>query len=156
MNNKKVVRLTESQLHNIIAESVSQILMELDPRTYASAADKAEERMDIERASKFRQGAVDAWNRDFGDFYDDDYINSKFYMNNEDDVVYKPRSSHKDKMFGSRTYDVYDPSKPEKYQDTINRFSKRNPKFQKRAKALDVAKQMTLGNGKYIDGQGWQ
>ena len=28
--NKKVVRLTESQLHNIIAESVSQILMELD------------------------------------------------------------------------------------------------------------------------------
>lgn len=29
MNNKKVVRLTESQLHNIIAESVSQILTEM-------------------------------------------------------------------------------------------------------------------------------
>ena len=29
MNNKKVVRLTESQLHNIIAESVSQILNEI-------------------------------------------------------------------------------------------------------------------------------
>ena len=30
MNNKKVVRLTESQLHNIIAESVNQILNELN------------------------------------------------------------------------------------------------------------------------------
>ena len=30
MENKKVVRLTESQLHNIIAESVSQILKEFD------------------------------------------------------------------------------------------------------------------------------
>ena len=30
MKNKKVVRLTEGQLHNIIAESVSQILKEFD------------------------------------------------------------------------------------------------------------------------------
>ena len=34
MNNKKVVRLTESQLHNIIAESVSQILNEIGDTEY--------------------------------------------------------------------------------------------------------------------------
>ena len=34
MNNKKVVRLTESQLHIIIAESVEKILMEMDGEGY--------------------------------------------------------------------------------------------------------------------------
>ena len=41
--NKKTIRLTESDLHNIIKESVNNILSELDWRTYQSAADKAEE-----------------------------------------------------------------------------------------------------------------
>ena len=34
------VRLTEGQLHNVIRESVSQILNELDWKTYDNAADK--------------------------------------------------------------------------------------------------------------------
>ena len=39
------VRLTEGQLHNVIRESVSQILNELDWKTYASAARKKDDQM---------------------------------------------------------------------------------------------------------------
>lgn len=42
--NKNKIRLTESQLHNMIRESVKQVLSELDWKTYASAADKARDR----------------------------------------------------------------------------------------------------------------
>lgn len=62
---KKVVRLTESQLHNIISESVKSVLNELDARTLASAADKAKERSDA-RFNKFRNGAIDRWNDEYG------------------------------------------------------------------------------------------
>lgn len=40
MNNKRVVRITESDLRDMIEESVSNILNELDWSTYASAAEK--------------------------------------------------------------------------------------------------------------------
>ena len=36
------IRLTEGQLHNVIRESVNNILNEIDWKTYASAADKSE------------------------------------------------------------------------------------------------------------------
>ena len=38
---KRKIKLTESDLHNIIKESVNHILSELDWRTYQSAARKA-------------------------------------------------------------------------------------------------------------------
>ena len=38
---KRKIKLTESDLHNIIKESVNHILSELDWRTYQSASDKA-------------------------------------------------------------------------------------------------------------------
>lgn len=41
--NKKVVRLTESELHNLISESVKQVLSELDWRSYASGGKKAKD-----------------------------------------------------------------------------------------------------------------
>ena len=40
MRNRNKIRLNESQLHNMISESVKQVLSELDWKTYASAADK--------------------------------------------------------------------------------------------------------------------
>ena len=36
----KNIRLTESQFNELITESVNRILTELDPRTYASYANK--------------------------------------------------------------------------------------------------------------------
>ena len=41
--NKKLIRLTESDLHKVIKESVNKVLTELDWKTYANAAKKARE-----------------------------------------------------------------------------------------------------------------
>lgn len=43
-NMKQVIRLTESDLHRVIKESVNKILNELDWRTYDSAAQKSREK----------------------------------------------------------------------------------------------------------------
>lgn len=54
MNKNNIVRLTESQLHQVIKESVKQVLSELDWKTYANAARKANSNGDDRlRASLF-------------------------------------------------------------------------------------------------------
>jgi hypothetical protein len=96
---KQIIRLTESDLHQMVKESVNKILTELDWKTYANAEKKARERGDMsywrekgekfpntvskaasqrERAKRFGDAAKDVFNRDFGyqrgeHFYDDDY-----------------------------------------------------------------------------------
>jgi hypothetical protein len=92
--NKKLIRLTESDLHNIVKESVNKILTELDWKTLANAEKKARERGNTSywrergdnspkgskgywdlidkasnqrlRADRFGNAAKDAFNRDFG------------------------------------------------------------------------------------------
>ena len=78
--NKKLVRLTESDLHKIVKESVNQVLTELDWKTYMNAADKSYERGPMfqtyvnpnespkrnERSRRFAKAAEDTLNRDFG------------------------------------------------------------------------------------------
>lgn len=79
---KQIIRLTESDLHNLVKESVNKILTELDWKTYASAADKAEKRWhqaadDRNKDPKgmkkygnqmrsFNKASADAFNRDYG------------------------------------------------------------------------------------------
>ena len=41
---KQVINITESDLHNIVKESVNKVLTELDCRTYANAAKKGSPR----------------------------------------------------------------------------------------------------------------
>ena len=98
-NTRNKVRLTESQLHNVIKESIKQVLSELDWKTYANAADKmSRERGDADywkekgekfpntiskaanarqRAERLGQASKDAFNRDYGykrgEWLDDDY-----------------------------------------------------------------------------------
>lgn len=43
---KQTIRLTESELHNMISETVANVLSEMDPRTYISAGDKRREQGD--------------------------------------------------------------------------------------------------------------
>lgn len=58
---KRTVRLTESELKNIITESVKNIISELDWRTYASAAEKRRKQAYDERdAERKRSGLF--WN----------------------------------------------------------------------------------------------
>jgi hypothetical protein len=47
MTKKQVIRLTESDLHKVIKESVNNILTELDWKTYANAASAAKDRESI-------------------------------------------------------------------------------------------------------------
>lgn len=79
--NKKLIRLTESDLHRIVKESVNKVLSEaineLDPRTYASYADKrAKQAANQEKGSweqyklqnKANNGKVaarNAWNKKY-------------------------------------------------------------------------------------------
>ena len=77
---KNRIRLTESQLHNIIKESVKQMLSELDWKTYQNAAKKShlkaldnyynmpydEYDNEMDRSSRFRHAAEDAFNKDYG------------------------------------------------------------------------------------------
>lgn len=97
-NSKNKVRLTESQLHNVIRESVKQVLSELNWKTYANAERKMSKRgntaywrengevfpNDIRKATNARQrasrlgdAAKDAFNREYGykqgHWLDDDY-----------------------------------------------------------------------------------
>lgn len=69
---KRRIRLTESDLHRIVKESVdrilkeSQLLTELHPLTLDSYARKRAAQGQKEKAEQGRQAAVDAWNREYG------------------------------------------------------------------------------------------
>ena len=64
---KRKIKLTESDLHNIIKESVNHILSELDWRTYQSAYEKSLNRDGSGgRTSGFRQAATNSFNRQNG------------------------------------------------------------------------------------------
>ena len=65
--NKKLIRLTEGDLHRIVKESVNRILTELDWKTYMNAGDKALARHDNERAKKFWDTAANRFEKDYGD-----------------------------------------------------------------------------------------
>lgn len=68
--NKNKIRLTESQLHNMISESVKQVLSELDWKTYASAADKERDKhlydtRPIKRLDAFNDAASKALSKKY-------------------------------------------------------------------------------------------
>ena len=82
---KKLIRLTEGDLHRIVEGSVRRALNELDWRTYDSAMRKAADRKDYGRAGRFGMASRDAFNRDYGTHetpYDYNYRrNSVPFMN---------------------------------------------------------------------------
>lgn len=166
--NKKIVRLTESKLHNIITESVSQILNELDPRTYASAAEKARRRSlgydhdyRYKRAEKFKKAAANAWDRDYGKevgeshFVDvRDYDGSESLGNGGVFVTNDYLDGTGDCFRPSPCWDdeKYNERQPWRRNIGNGRWSYDNA----RSKGEKVATQMVRGDGKYIKGKGWQ
>lgn len=68
---KKLVRLTEGDLHRIIKESVEQILSEvqlneLDSRTYVNAARKRAEQGNTKSADELNRHAANMWVKKYG------------------------------------------------------------------------------------------
>jgi len=76
--NKKLIRLTESDLHQIIKESVNKVLTELDWKTYANAARKrydnayadnsgrATNQQELEKGNQLSQAANNAFQKQHG------------------------------------------------------------------------------------------
>lgn len=86
-NRKKIVHLTEGQLHNVIKESVKQVLSELDWKTYDNAANKRygqwakyywrddeEDKKNFKSYRRLKGAARDAFDRDFGYSDKDGYL----------------------------------------------------------------------------------
>ncbi len=60
------IRLTESQLHNVIRKCINEAINELDPRTYANYAAGRQAQGQNEKARQGREAAVNAWNKQYG------------------------------------------------------------------------------------------
>ena len=62
---KKLVRLTEGDLHRIVKESVRKVLAEADPRSWAAVASRYDQ-TDPQKAAYARQRAAQQWNNQYG------------------------------------------------------------------------------------------
>lgn len=130
------IKLSESQLHRVIEESVKNILSELDYKTYANAAKKSLERANTAywkdrgdtpnsairkavdarlRSKRFGNAAKDTFNRDYGYqngyMWDDDFADVKLGGDFESGEEFAPHVvGHKSKGYGN-------PAKFEHYWD---------------------------------------
>ena len=124
---KRTVRLSESRLNRLINETVKQCLTELDWRTYASAAKKAEEwrkenpnhrANQWNRVMDFDRAAMNAFNDQHGyEPYDEEQyggevgrINPHFY-NGEASISASRDHNFGDENTGSLPHTVYHMSK---------------------------------------------
>lgn len=65
--NKSRIKLTESQLHKVIEESVKRVLSELDWKTYANAAKKRQAQKNWQSADRLRDQMVKSFNDKYGE-----------------------------------------------------------------------------------------
>lgn len=182
MNKKNTIRLTESELKNIITESVKNVISELDYKTYANAAIKARRKHDFDRGDRFLSGAVDAFNRDYGyndgdDYYgmsnwgDEDesifpiFSDSEPDLPQDDDIFSNPSRYHPGLAFVTHDNNDQDTSSHYIYKTDGGKYIKNNrdsvPKsYSKKLKQAVVRGNKDLTNyakGKYeyTKGKGW-
>lgn len=157
------VRLTESKLRNMIQEAVSSALNEMDPRTWASARDKAMQRGQFGRGLKFHGYGVKTWDDEYGTYrpvkidggemFKERYMDDAYYPNDpslnnnvhdEEDVYFDDGNyeNHKTNYVNNRNYGVYN-----QYMGLQNNLNNRG---------IRVAKEMNDGSGTYIKGKGWK
>jgi len=170
---KKIIRLTESDLHKIVKNSVKRILKEsqlneLDPRTYASYAQKRKAQGQYDKARKGYDAAIDA--------FDDQYGSTTMY----------PRYNRGENNFNYHMFDDFTTAASQKGADgrpDAEMINRRNPqslyvqgshlsnrggahrddygKFTNKNQAIidkgeNVANQMYHGDGRYVKGKGWK
>ena len=142
-NKKNTVRLTESQLRDIVKESVRRTLSEMDWKTYDVAMRKAAANKDWDRAGRFGTASRNAYNRDFGthdSVYDYNYKRT--------DVPYQTKMRPKD-------YDDWDgewiPNGTESnsgwYHDTIHAMSDDGPDTLRIIPSDDFSIRRNMRNG---------
>ena len=180
-SNKMKCRLTESQLKQIISESVKQVLNELDPRTYASYADKREKQGRYDKAQVGKDAAAQAWTNKYGEYDVSDgtelgmrstkhrgpskYFvkgkkvtagynpNTDEYWRGENKYTYNPRI---DRIWGKE--DGYTDRDYDGYTSwrVLGSGKDEVNRLTNNNPGIDVATQMANGTGKYVKGKGWQ
>ena len=86
---KKVIKLSENDLHNIITESVKRVLNELDSQTYYNAAAKAGDLGQYDRQTDFNQHGDNVINKELG-FDSNSYIKA-----NQSGFILMPNDRYK-------------------------------------------------------------
>lgn len=116
---QNTIKLNEAQLKQVIAESVKNVLSELDWKTYVNARDKARERGEHKRAMKFGNAADNAFNDEFAyaDKYGDKYGEGSVYG---DTFMNTVNASSKSNGFESPSHTIRHLSgeKPYNYDNT--------------------------------------
>ena len=175
---KRTIRLTESDLHKFIKESVENILTELDPRTYANYAKQRTDKGQYDKAARGTQAAVNAWNKKYGtkdyekqnngawrqrkmnpNISDGSYrVNNQEYLDNgfQNKDNYSYQDTHTFHPQGNiehhRDYIHNDDTK----KDIYDFKSYDNNQFTTDDEGLKVAQQMANGTGQYTKGKGWK
>lgn len=161
--NKKLIRLTESDLHKVIKESVNKVLTELDWKTYANAARKRLDQDEDDKAEELAYFATDRFNDDFG--YDElDGTYDAF-----DKPFHQDVTGHIYPCGNSVSMGRWSPLRAQMHAgyypyDTINGShafipgSKKATKnvIDKYKKATDEIDKFNYGDYKYVKGKGWE
>lgn len=175
---KQIIRLTEGDLHKIIEESVNQILCELDPRTYAWAANQRQQQGNKNSAVQLRNKAAKTWTNQYGTKNGEykhqengSWKKREMLGNNGDGSYYVDDKEYMDKDFKhpenythQDTHTFYKDGRVLHHRDYLNNkgeniydFKNMNGEnFNTNDNGLKVAQQMANGKGKYVKGQGWQ
>jgi hypothetical protein len=163
--NKKLIRLTEQDLHKIVKESVNKILTEMDWKTYANAAKKRAEQGKDDKAEDLAQFATDRFNDKFGhDELDGTY--------DENGLPYHQDVKGTVTQFGNayggmgrwtpmhaQMHAGYYPRQDKDGSHVFNPRSKMKPTkntIDKYQKATDEIGKFDRGDSKYVKGKGWQ
>lgn len=164
---KQIIRLTESDLHQMVKESVNKILSELDWRTYANASKKARERGNDELANDFNRHITSNSSRnEFStpsgpNSYDDTSVSISMDKDGKATPV-GSRMMNRDGQrlqisgFGDENgkYDTFHSMHGDKYRKNPSYLG---PKAANRYKELEKqADDYNNGRSKYIKGKGWE
>jgi len=178
---RRTIKLRESELKRMIAESVKGMLNELDPRTYASYAQKRQQQANNsanpndaaryqQKANQGVEAAQNAWNQQYGFNYNNgqnDWAERKMGGNNQ--FTHNNGSNYGINYRGERpnwdggythTNMAYNPKTNQEWTgdgrgNSRVRQSSREQEYGDNG-AYSVARQMEQGNGTYVKGQGWQ
>ena len=125
---KQTVKLNESQLRQMVAESVKNVLSELDWKTYANARKKAADKGQYDRSRKFGNAADSAFNDKFGYQGDEE---SEYYAPNVRGNAFLHRVEAQNNDYPSHTIQhLYD------YDNDKQEYS--NPQNYDSTKALGI------------------
>ena len=170
---KKIIRLTEGDLHRIIKESVNNVLTELNWKTYANAANKRAEQGNEKKATDLSNYAMKAFSDEhnngspFVDDYNDtedirnrattDFHISPYHGRITDTRSVSERGKGIDDASNTCRYTYREKPSFENEGKPTQPMSKRSGKYiDTLGKMHNDMKRYYGGESKYIKGKGWQ